>query len=312
MDRRLLSGAAALIAITGANAAAEEPGEMPDIAAAMLDAAAESGDPAEIAAVAKAVKAVFPDYAEAIDASAQTRIAELAPAETPAEEKAEDAPAGGLLAVKPWDGKISASGLLSTGNSENAAVGVAIDAARTDGDFKHNIKAYFDLGESNNVTNQKRWGVSYKLDYNFTDHTYAYGRISYVEDEFSGFDYRLFAGAGLGHYFLKSEDLTWKLEGGPGYRYSPIDDTRDIEKEVALYAASEFDWLIREGITFEQDFEVTWTSPTTTFQSVTALTTQLWGDISTGLSFEYRYETDPPLGRENTDTIAKASLIYGF
>ncbi len=310
MDRRFVSGAVALLSITSAHAAAE-PGAMPDIAAAMLDAAEESGDADEIAAVAKAVKAVFPDYAEAIDASAEARIAEIAPTEEAPEEVA-PAPSGGLFAVKPWDGKISASGLLSTGNSENAAVGIAVDAARADGDFKHNIKAFFDLGESNNVTNQKRWGASYKLDYNFTDHTYAYGRVSYVEDDFSGFDYRLFAGAGLGHYFLKSEELSWKLEGGPGYRYSPIDDTRDIEKEVALYAASEFDWLIREGIKFEQDFEVTWTSPTTTFQSVTALTTQLWGDISTGLSFEYRYETDPPLGRENTDTIAKASLIYGF
>ena len=91
-----------------------------------------------------------------------------------------------------------------------------------------------------------------------------------------------------------------------------IDITRDIEKEFAVYAASETDWLIREGLKLEQDFNVTWTSPTTTFQSVTSLTTEIWGDISTGLTFEYRYETNPPLGRENTDTIAKASLIYGF
>lgn len=311
MDRRLLAGAAALMIFTTLDAAAAEPGSMPDIAAAMLEAAEKSGDPAEIAAVAKAVKAVFPDYADAIDASAQTRIAALAPPEKDPAEPA-PAPSGGLLAVKPWDGKISASAVMSSGNSENAAVGIAVDAARTSGAFKHNIKAFFDYGESNDITSQKRWGAAYKLDYNFTDHTYAYGRISFEEDEFSGFDYRLFSGAGLGHYFAKSEAFSWKIEGGPGYRYSPIDDTREIEKEFAAYAATEIDWLIREGIKFEQDFSTTWTSPTTTFQSVTALTTQLWGDISTGLSFEYRHETDPPLGRDKTDTIAKASLIYGF
>ncbi|WP_428409212.1 DUF481 domain-containing protein [Hyphococcus sp.] len=308
MDRRFLAGAAALPAFLSL-AVAQQEAAMPDIAAAMLDAATESGDPAEIAAVAKAVKAVFPDYAEAIDASAQTRIAALEPPEAAEQEPA---PTGGLLAVKPWDGKISASGVMSSGNSENAAVGVAVDAARTDGEFKHHVKAYFDYGESNNLTNQKRWGLSYKLDYNFTDRTYAYARVAYDEDDFSGFDYRLFGGAGLGHYFAKSEEFTWKLEGGPGYRYSPIDDTREIESELAVYAATELDWLIREGVKFEQDFNTTWTSPTTTFQSITSLTTQLWGDISTGLSFEYRYETDPPLGRVNTDTIAKASLIYGF
>ena len=301
------------LAAIAAPAAAEPADAIPDIAAAMLAVAYESGDPDEIAAVAKAVKAVFPDYADAIAGDVDVKLAAISAAQEPEVETPETAPApGGLLAIKPWDGKFSASAVMSSGNSENSAVGVAFDAARSAGAFTHNFKGFFNLGKSNGVTNQKRWGGAYKLDYNFTDRTYAYGRLSYEEDEFSGFDYRLFGGAGLGHYLAKSEPLTWKVEGGPGYRYSPIDITRDIEKEFAVYAASETDWLIREGLKFEQDFNVTWTSPTTTFQSVTSLTTEIWGDISTGLSFEYRYETDPPLGRENTDTIAKASLIYGF
>lgn len=309
-----LSAAAVAFAVCS-TAAAEEHNEIPDIARAMLKVAYDSGDPVEIRAVTKAVKTVFPDYEAAIAADADAKIAALEPA---TEEQAAEAPEAapkqeyGLLAVSHWDGKISASGALSSGNSENAAVGVAIDAARTAGAWKHNFKGYFDLGESSGATNQKRWGASYKLDYNFGEHTYAYGRVSYDEDQFSGFDYRLFGGAGLGHYLFKGKPFSWKIEGGPGYRYSPIDISREVESELAVYAATEIDWLIREDLKFDQDVNVTWTSPTTTIQSVTALTTKLWGDLSTGLSFEYRYETDPPLGRENTDTIAKASLIYGF
>lgn len=284
---------------------------IPDVAAAMLKAAHDSGERAEIEAVAKAVKAVFPDYADAIDADAAAKLASLEP-EKPAEPAPPPKPVYNWRAMKPWDGKIRASGMMSSGNSQNAAVGVAIDAARTDGEFKHNFKGYFDLGESNNVTNQKRWGASYKLDYNFTDRTYAYARVSYEEDEFSGFDYRLFSGAGLGHYLAKSEPFTLKVEGGPGHRYSPIDATREVEEELAIYGASELSWAIREGVKFEQNVSATWTDPTTAFQSVTSLTTQLWGDLSTGLSFEYRYETDPPEDRRKTDTIARASLIYGF
>lgn len=305
MIRILASGAAALLIVPAGAHAEEAP--IPDVAGAMLKVAYDSGDRKEIAAVAKAVKAVFPDYAKAVDAAVEKKLAALAP-----EKPAAQPPSYGVLAVKPWDGKISASGVLSSGNSENAAVGVAVDAARNDGDFKHNIKGFFNLGESDNVTNQRRWGLSYKLDYNFGERTYVYGRVAYEEDQFSGFDYRIFSGAGLGHYFSKSEPFKWKVEGGPGFRYSPIDDTREVEQELAVYGASELDWTIREGVVFEQDFSTTWTEPTTTFQSVTSLSTQLWGDISTGVSFEYRYETDPPPGRENTDTIAKASLSYGF
>lgn len=312
MPCKYFLSAALLPSIIHTAAAAEASREIPDIARAMLEAAAESGDPAEIEAVAKAAKAVFPDYEAAITEEANAKIAALAPeTEEQTPEQAEPQ-SYGVFAVSPWEGKISASAVASSGNSENAAVGLAISAARTEDAWKHNFKGYVDFGTSNGVTNQKRWGGSYKLDYNFGERTFAYGRISYDEDQFSGFDYRLFAGAGLGHYIFKDEPFAWKVEGGPGFRFSPISGSTMEESEIAAYGATEIDWLIREGLKFDQDVNVTWTEPTTTIQSVTALTTKLWGDLSTGLSFEYRYETDPPAGRENTDTITKASLIYGF
>ncbi|MHA7871630.1 MAG: DUF481 domain-containing protein [Hyphococcus sp.] len=310
------SAAVCGLALLWGSAVAQNAAPIPDIAQAMMNAAYESGDPAEIEAVAKAVKAVFPDYAEAIDARKAEQIAAIAPDPdiVTGDEALDEAPVdnGGVLALKPWDGKIEASALTSSGNSENSAVGVLIDAARTDGDFVHNFDAFFNLGASDGVTNQKRWGAAYKLDYNFGDRTYAYGRFAYEEDEFSGFDYRLFAGVGLGHFVFQGEPFSWKVEGGPGFRYSPIDDTRQIDQEFALYAASETDWVIREGVLFEQDFSVTWTDITTTLQSVTSLSTEIWESISTGVSFEYRRETNPPPGRLNTDTIAKASVKYGF
>lgn len=305
----------AVIAVA-APAAAQDNAPIPDLAQALLDAAYATGDPAEIAAVAKAVKTVFSDYEIAVATQTDEQIAALTPVNAPSEPIVPDANAsrsnGGAFALSPWDGKIETSALFSSGNSDNSAVGVLIDASRTDGNFVHNFDAFFNLGASEGILNQKRWGAAYKLDYNFGDRTYAYGRFSYEEDEFSGFDYRLFAGAGLGHFLFQSDPFTWKVEGGPGFRYSPIDDTGEIDQQFAAYAASETDWVIREGVLFEQDFAVTYTDITTTLQSVTSLSTQLWGSISTGVSFEYRRETNPPTGRENTDTIAKAAVSYGF
>ena len=314
------------IAQDGAAALAGE--NLPDIAQALMQAAYDTGDPAEIAAVARAVKAVFPDYAEEIDAQALAAAASLAPdaalepetealAEAPPEEPAllEDAappPPPRFFSLRPWEGKLNASGLFSDGNSENIAGGLALEGVRKAGPITHNIRGFFDIGRSSGTTNQKRWGASYQLDVEVSNGTYAYSRISYEEDEFSGFDYRIFAGAGLGHFFFDTEPFKWKAEAGPGYRYSPIDDTNEIERQIAAFGSSELDWVIREGVIFEQDLNATWTELTTTFQSVTALNTKLTDAISTGLSFEYRYETDPPEGRENFDTIARASLIYGF
>ena len=318
---RFASFSGALFGATALCSTALAAAEIPDIAQALLDAAYETGDPAEIEAVRKAVARVFPDYAESINADAADEIAALAPAE-PEEPAADDAPeqyaGAGLFAVKPWKGKIQAGASFASGNSDNLSIGVLLDAARDAGDFTHNVSGFFDIAESNNdaiggrTLTQKRWGAAYQLDYNFSPRSYAYGRIAYEEDEFSGFDYRLFVGAGLGHFFYKSDPFTWKIEGGPGFRYSPIDLTRETEQEFAAYGSSELDWLIRDGLVFEQDVNSTWTSSTTTIQSVTALTTKLLDGLSTSIAFEFRYETDPPAGRDNADKIARASLVYGF
>ncbi|MEE2692335.1 MAG: DUF481 domain-containing protein [Pseudomonadota bacterium] len=309
----------------------------PEVARAMLDAAAATGQTTQVNAVANAARAVFPDDAEAIDAYADGLTSALllqmlnatsdylvvkAAAEPEkAAPKVDDSideqelPSGEppkWLKLGPWAGKATASGLVSSGNSRNAAAGLRVDAHREFSYFTHNISLYFDYGKSKGVKSQQRWGTAYKLDYLLGDNTYAYGRFSYDEDEFSGFDYKLFGGVGVGHRFFDTKEFKLKVEGGPGYQYSPIDDTREVDKHAAFYASGELDWIIRPGLKFEQDVNTTWTQPSSSLISSTALTTSLTDTLSAGVSFLYRYETDPPAGRVNTDTSFRMNLTYGF
>jgi len=288
----------------------------PGLAAALIEAAAKTGDAAQIAAVANAAKEVFPDNADAIEAFAATRIAAVAPPdaepESPPDAAAETADAPPADKPDGWTGKVAASAALASGNSENMAVGLLLDARREAGRIAHNLDGYVDFGRSNGVQNLKRWGAAYQLDYQFSERAYAYGRLSYDEDQFSGFDYRLFGGGGGGYFIRKSDAFTWKIEGGPGYQYSPIDDTRAIQKEIAIYAGTELDWVIREGLKFEQDVKAVWTDPTTTFVSLTGLSAALTEQLAAGVAYEVRYETNPPLGRQNTDTVLRANISVGF
>ena len=295
---------------------------IPDIARAMLESAEATGDPKQVAAVANAAADVFPDFAKEITATQNEIVARLESEIEAAEPSAPDTSADetavaedaldGFFKLGRWSGTASAGATLATGNSENVAAGFGFDAKRETGIYTHAVTAGFDIASASGVRTQKRWFASYQLDAAITERTYAYGRFSYEEDEFSGFDYRLFGGAGLGHFLYKTEPFSWKIEGGPGYRFSPIDDTRENLSEFAVYASTELDWIIREGVKFEQDIDATWTDPTTTVSSLTALTTDLTDTISTSLSYLVRYETDPPLGRENVDTLLKASVNYGF
>ena len=308
--KTILLAAAALIA---SPALAQEHGEAPAMARALIDAAAKSGEAAQVTAAAAAAKQVFPDYAAAIEAYGAAIAATLAPPApppAPAPEKPKN-PAG-VAGLGAWTGNAAASAVVANGNSETLAVGLSLKARKEGEQLAHNVEGNIDLGRSSGVQNLKRWGLAYQLDYKFSDRTYGFGRLSFEEDQFSGYDYRLFAGAGLGHFLAKSEEFTWRIDGGPGYQYSPVDDTREIEKEFAFYAGTDLEWRLREGVTFTQSGKVVWTEPTTTFVSISSLNTALTSTLSAGLAFEWRHETEPPLGRVKTDTILRATLGYGF
>ncbi|MEM6415875.1 MAG: DUF481 domain-containing protein [Pseudomonadota bacterium] len=218
----------------------------------------------------------------------------------------------GFWSLRPWEGNIAAGASSATGNSDNAAVSLNLDAERTFGRFTGILNTYLNIGEANDQLNQKRWGMSYKVDRSLKEKIYTFTRFSYDEDEFSGYDYRLFAGAGAGYFITKQERRKWRVEAGPGFRYSPIDDNTEIEQEIAFYAATTADWEIREGIKFKENARVTYTNLSSTFEATTTLSVPVWEQVTTGLSFYYRFETDPPFERENTDTVLSATLGYDF
>lgn len=310
---------------------------LPDIARELIDEAARTGNPQNVNAVAQATANVLPTFADAIKtyqaqtlgAMPQAQTATGAAAEEAAAQSAEAASDGdvtqtadaapaeapkptGLFALAPWKGSVNLAAVNASGNADNAAVGFALNAARTSGKLTHNVGAYIDIGQANDILSQKRWGANYKLDYAISERWYAFGRIAYDEDQFSGFDYRIGANAGIGHFIAKSDPFTWKVEAGPGYRISLIDDTDERQNNFSAYAASDIDWVIREGLTFTSDLAVTWTEPTSTFEATHGINAALFGGLTAGLSHYYRYETSPPLGRVNSDNVIRATLGYGF
>ena len=218
-----------------------------------------------------------------------------------------------------WDGTIEFSAANATGNSENTTIGVGLDSRNKQGRYTHNVDAYANYAESDGTEQQNNFGVAYQLDLDLSDVSYGFGRISYEQDEFSGFDYRVFLGAGLGRFLIQNNVRVWKVEAGPGVRFTRIEEPvplppgfEDEETEVSAFANSEFDWTIREGVLFEHNLAATYADSSSTISTLFALSTKLTENLSSKVSYQVDFETDPPLGREDTDTLLKASLLLGF
>lgn len=225
-----------------------------------------------------------------------------------------------------WDGQIALSASSATGNTENTVLGLAFDARRIHGRYTHDIKAGVDYvettkrlddGTSETERTSDRWFTQYRGEVHTGDRTFVYGRLRYEEDEFSGFESRVFAGVGVGHTQIEREDMKWSLSAGPGYQYSELTPANDeaaeeSESEFAFYAGSDYEWMIREGVTVEHEADATWAETNTTLKSVLALKTKLTESIATRLNYRVKHETDPPEDRENTDTLLSVSVVYGF
>ena len=308
----------------------------PNYAKEMLEAAARTLDAAQVAAVAYAAIEVFPDQTEEIETYSAKLRAALSPfsvvsveniivraenkppepAPTPeirtADKPLKPAKAPFFLDLGDWTGTASATGLISSGNSRNATAGLRVEAQSPEDVFTHHIRGYFDYGRSQGAKNTQRWGGAYQLDYAFRENTSIFARGSYDEDAFDGFEYRLFAGFGASQWVVRNEKITLKFEGGPGYQLAPIALTDDDNSGIAFYGNSEFDWVLRDGLKFEQRNSVTATNPTTRFVTTNAVTIAFTDYLSTGFSYEYNYLVNPPEGAANATRIFRSNLSYQF
>jgi putative salt-induced outer membrane protein len=227
-------------------------------------------------------------------------------------------------------GSVEATVANATGNTENLNVGLNGELNYEQARLTHNLNAAINYAESGQAggqereTTQENFFAAYQLDAAVSDRAFAFGRLRYEQDAFSGFKRRVFVGAGYGYRVFESDTRNWKLVGGPGIRWVQIDDPvpDPLAGEVpegggqltdfSVYASSEFEWDIRENVGIEHDATVTYTGPNTTFETEAALKTRLTDLLSARLSYFVRHETEPPLEREPTDTLLRAGIVLDF
>ena len=224
-----------------------------------------------------------------------------------------------------WSGEGSLSAGATTGNTETTDIGLGIDVAREINVWKVGLKASADYGETDGEETKNRIFLGTNVDRQINDKLFGFGQLSYERDEFSGFESRTFIGGGLGYEILGGDATNWTVRGGPGLKIDEIEqglDTSTVPPTVVSEARTEeslgatlesnFSHLFNENVTFTNDSTVLYADTSTQIGNVTALTASLTNTLSARVSFEVRHDTDPVEGFEDTDTISRVSLVYGF
>lgn len=224
-----------------------------------------------------------------------------------------------------WTGEGSVSAGVTTGNTETTDLGIGVNMTKDTGTWSYGVEALADYGEIEGAESKNRWFLGGTVDRQINDRLFGFGRVSYEQDEFSGFDSRAFIGGGLGYDVLIGEKSSWTVRGGPGLKIDEIGEivTTDAtgapditpgvtEESFSVIASSDFDYAFNDNVKLSNDTSALYAETSTQITNSLALTAKLSDALSARISFDVRHDTQPPEGFEDTDTATRFSLVYGF
>ena len=288
--------------------------KLPDPVKAILNAALEGGDDAEIKTAFKLIKATNPDDLAEIESleseyntAYEVKLAEEAKAKAE-EEEAKLASAGFF---DNWSGNGELGAFRSSGNSSNTGLTAGVKLTKEGKKWRYNFRAVADFQRTNGVTTKEQYLAAIEPNYKINDRLYAYGLGQYERDRFQGFSARYSASAGLGYQVIDSEKTKLAIKAGPAYRQTNF-ITGGSQSSLAGLAALDFAWQLSPNLKLTETASAYIESANTTLSSETAIEAKLSTSLSARLSYLIDYDSNPPVGAVGTDTLTRVTLVYGF
>jgi putative salt-induced outer membrane protein len=166
----------------------------------------------------------------------------------------------------------------------------------------------------------QRWEGRGQSDYKFHPKGFWFGSARYEEDRFSGFEYQATYGSGLGWRFYDDPITKFIIQLGAGYK---VFRTRDAlaDDEVTILPGERREELIAQlSIDFERELTATTKivdqflvesgANNTFIQNEVSVQVKIMESLALAVGYAARYNTNPPTGFEELDTLTTLNLVY--
>lgn len=294
--------------------------ELPEPVRAMIDAAIATGDEGKVRTVADIAKQTNPADTAEIDAIVANFNTALS-ARKKADEEAKLAALREADLFDNWSGRGELGGFRSTGNTSNTGFTAALSLDRQGIKWRHRLTGRADYQRAGGVTTREQYLARYEPNVNVSDNFYVYALAQYEADRFQGFDARYAISGGMGYQAIKAKDVQLSLKAGPAYRVTEFTDGRS-ESRIAGLLALDFDWQITDRLKLTQDTNAVAEtggsaiaiidSRNTSIDLITGIDAAIAKKLKARVSYAVEYDSNPPPGAVQTDTLSRVTLIYDF
>jgi len=216
---------------------------------------------------------------------------------------------------KPWNVHGELSYVKTSGNSDTETFATKVEA-----NWKKELnrligKGIFLYGKVDSKENTNKLNLLGRWERLITDRLFGFVQGSYLQDKFSGFDYKTDWSAGLGYDIIKTD--VHYLKGLASIGYSFLDyKVGGSDSYTTGTAELDYTWKIRENLLFKQLVEYQTNLEDTEIyflKSDTSIQVKINANFSLGVGYKVFYQNKPPSKDiDKTDTTFLTSLIVDF
>jgi putative salt-induced outer membrane protein YdiY len=211
----------------------------------------------------------------------------------------------------PLEASIAVGYVGTTGNTDTTTFNADLLGTWRTERWTHNAKFQAMSAQENAVTQAERYYLEEKSDFALDDVQYLFGRGTYTDDRFSGFDYQASVAGGYGRHLIVRDNFNLEAFTGVGYRFNSVIDT-ETEGESIFTLGENLSWQISDSTALTQSFNSDIGADLTVSRFEIALVSTIIGSIATKIAFQARNTSKVPVGNKKTDTQTSVSLVYTF
>jgi putative salt-induced outer membrane protein len=211
----------------------------------------------------------------------------------------------------PWSGSARFGYLATTGNTNTDSINGRFLMKYQPGSWKYSAFAGGFGAREDSRTTAEAYEAGGSATYDFNAFDYAFGRVNWRKDKFSGFDQQISEAIGYGRRLINLPRQHLNVEIGAGARQSRR-RTDESQNEAILRLGSDYEFRFNEVAAFNFDLSMESGSDNTFAEAIAALKTKLLGRLAMVASYTVRHNSSVPAGNARTDTFTALSLEYKF
>ncbi len=217
-----------------------------------------------------------------------------------------------------WKTHIELSYVVTSGNTDTQTFASKAEVKKEEQVNRYYIKFEGLYAKNNGSETANKWNLNGRWERTISERMFGFLTANYLADKFSGYDYRLSLGPGLGYDIIKNEKHQLKGLATLSYYYDKFapGSTDSSDSYAAGDFALNYRWQIQQNLKFkfDGDYLVSFSDTDKYFVNAEAgIESKINGHVSLGVSYKVAYQNQlPSSGLKHTDTTFLTSLVVDF